>query len=103
MPAYEGPYYVPGPGQPSCQQDAPFRPITPFPAPFPGDDTEELTCVDCGSPYTMREYRVFAWVEHSDRCVTCGSAHKQAEIAQAIREAEGRAAGPKRGPLRHRP
>jgi hypothetical protein len=62
-----------------------YVPITPWPEPFPGDDTEVLTCKECGAEYTMREYRHFAWVPHSDLCVQCGSAAMSAKIHKLMR------------------
>lgn len=63
-----------------------FTPLTLNPAPFSGDEDQVLTCIECKAAYTMREYRVFAWVAHSDRCVTCGSAYLMAKIRAAIAE-----------------
>lgn len=60
-------------------------PLSFNPPPFPGDDTVELRCKDCGAPYTMRQYRVFAWVEHSDYCISCGSDRVMKELEDMVR------------------
>jgi hypothetical protein len=66
------------------------------PAPFPGDGDAELICTKCGAKYTMNEYRCFAWVAHSDLCVSCGNEAMMQKIADVIVQYEKRLNPPSR-------